>query len=533
MKSDNKNLIKKIHLYFFTIIIFLRKFVISFLAIYDFVYKAVNKEFYDNIFIHTIGITSNKKIHRLILFFKNLYYSRMYFLFEDWMMHENPQKMAHYFGSRTKIKNLEFLLEAFQTNNPIILYSAHIGFHYLPLMCSKITETMIRIGLKRKLVIAGAFYDDYEKLENRLNNYLPVECRLLNLQNPNSIQIMFNELRNNSIINCLLDIDLPNSPKRDIKFLNHFVPRAYGIIELGRLCNSILLPHFVFEEKNSFIIEYQKPVQIYNTSNKNEDILKYLNHTSFVIETKIKELPEQWTLWESLERKPFILDLQLTKNLDLYFYKNYEEKTWPKERIIEISKQYNEWKDSIKDIFHLIENPSFCFFPEKCVTNIKNEFSIKHRGNIIQSWDKILIFTQTLDDNFLHDLHYSFLYAAINMFLKEKQTSIPYWFKQVIINILLNKIPTKDDLVFIKEILNHNGSHYCNLLDKENLLLLDKNYTIICDSLSRFLIDNFTIKQLQKHFSNLYHLHPRSLLKIGKFSKEEIKKQWMEYYAKN
>lgn len=188
--------------------------------------------------------------------------------------------------SKVHVKGQDNLLNAIKSEKGVILVSAHLGnWEYSLLHCSyyfhqKIVLIARRIRLK---ILDRWIY----KLRSSSGNIL--------LDKKGALPAMARTIRKGGMIGLLIDQATTKAEGANVEFFGHKVTATPVVAMLAIRYNCLVLPAFCVREKdNSYTLTYAPPLRFQTTDDLKADITSYTQMLTNMIESMIREYPEQW-----------------------------------------------------------------------------------------------------------------------------------------------------------------------------------------------------------------------------------------------
>ncbi|EDM23220.1 lysophospholipid acyltransferase family protein [Caminibacter mediatlanticus] len=218
----------------------------------------------------------NKSKKDKIKIAKNTYKNFLNF-FEDIIeFKKNPSKL-----DKIKIINEEYILEAINSNRPIILMTAHFGNW-------EISPKLILKKYNKPLAII------MREIENeKINKFFKKirgdeDIKLINKRR-SSREIVKSLLKEKRILGILIDQKTSN---KNAPVVDFFVPTKFNpaISKIAKSTNAIVIPGFCYKKDNSYIVEFKKPREF----KENNTIEEFTKWQAKEIEDMIKKYPSQY-----------------------------------------------------------------------------------------------------------------------------------------------------------------------------------------------------------------------------------------------
>jgi len=204
---------------------------------------------------------------------KNLYKNFLKFFEDAILFDKNPNLL------NIEIKNKVFLEEVLKLNEPIIFVTAHFGnWEILPKYISYQDKRPIAIVMRK---IDHPKIDEFFKKIRGNDNMKIIE--------KNNIKGIIKALKTEKrLVGILIDQYISNKKEPEITFFKKTRFNS-AVSRLSKSLNTIVLPVFIYLEKNKYIIEFKKYRKFENTTI--EEFTKWQANT---IENMIKKYPDQY-----------------------------------------------------------------------------------------------------------------------------------------------------------------------------------------------------------------------------------------------
>jgi len=190
---------------------------------------------------------------------------------------KNPAKYE-----KIKVIGENYLLDAINSNKPIILITGHFGNW-------EITPKFIAKRYKKPLAII------MREIENpKINKFFKrirgnEDIKLIN-KRKSAKEIIKALKKENRITGILIDQYTRN---KEAPIINFFKPTPFNpaVSKLAKATNSIVIPGFCYKKNNQYIIEFKKP----KVFDKEKDTIKsFTEWQANVIKEMIKKYPDQY-----------------------------------------------------------------------------------------------------------------------------------------------------------------------------------------------------------------------------------------------
>ena len=205
---------------------------------------------------------------------KNTYKSFLHF-FEDIIKYnDNPNSI------KIEIKNKTIIEKVLNTNKPIIFMTAHFGnWEILP--------KHIYYKYKKPIAIIAREIED-PKINSFFKNIRSNDNIKIINKKKGAKEIINSIKKEKRIIGILIDHYTKNKNAPTVNFFKKtkFNP---AISKLAKSLNTIVIPTFIYWDKDKYIIEFKEPKSFENTN-----IQQFTQWQATVIEKMIKKYPEQY-----------------------------------------------------------------------------------------------------------------------------------------------------------------------------------------------------------------------------------------------
>jgi len=203
-------------------------------------------------------------------------YKNFAMFFEDTIeFKKNPQKL-----NDIKIINEEFLIEAINSNKPIILMTAHFGNW-------EIAPKVIYLKHKKPMAVI------MREIENpKINKFFKKirgneDIKLINKKG-SSREIIKALVKEKRILGILIDQRSNAKTALKVKF---FIPNTSfnpAVSKLAKATKAIVIPGFSYKKNKEYVIEFKKPKEFEGS------IEEFTQWQADIIEEMIKHYPEQY-----------------------------------------------------------------------------------------------------------------------------------------------------------------------------------------------------------------------------------------------
>jgi KDO2-lipid IV(A) lauroyltransferase len=251
------------------------------------------KKALNNLYIAFGSEKSNEKIQDIChKYFKNLGKGLIEFL-------QLPKLKPYNLNKLVDIEGKENLDNALKKGKGAIILTAHLGNWELT------GASFPLLGYKTSTIVRPEKLNRIDQWVNKRREGTGLKC----IGRGSSIKNALQCLKRNELLGILPDVDT----KVDGVFVDFFGKPAYtprGPVSIAIKTGCDILPAFMIRQKDDrhkLIIE--KPIELKITGNIEEDIRYNTETFTKIIESYIREYPDQWiwthNRWKTQERKPF------------------------------------------------------------------------------------------------------------------------------------------------------------------------------------------------------------------------------------
>ena len=193
----------------------------------------------------------------------------------------NPQAIL----ARCRILHPEILEQALQKKHGLIIFSAHFGnWEWIPL----IMHTYLK-----KYIYSIARPMDNPLIEKKLREFREAMGSKI-IYKQGSLRTIINRLASNEIIFLLID---QNTVMREGIFVDFFAQKASASTSVAQLYlkkNIPVVPAFLHYEGKEIILDCLPEINYSRHDNGKDDLLALTQQMTGLIETQIRNFPEQW-----------------------------------------------------------------------------------------------------------------------------------------------------------------------------------------------------------------------------------------------
>jgi len=208
---------------------------------------------------------------------KNTYKNFLTF-FEDTIEFKKDSKKFE----NIEIKGEKYLIEAINSNKPIIFMTAHFGNW-------EITPKFIYKKYKKPLAVI------MREIENpKINRFFKnirgdEDIKLINKKN-SAKEIVKSLIKEKRILGVLIDQNTNSSTSVKVKFFIENTPFNPAISKLSKSLNAIIIPEFCYKQNDKYIVEFKKP-KIFTEKDTIESFTQWQANE---IEKMIKKYPDEY-----------------------------------------------------------------------------------------------------------------------------------------------------------------------------------------------------------------------------------------------
>lgn len=182
------------------------------------------------------------------------------------------------------IGNAQILDAAVRRGKGIIILTAHFGNWELTGL------TLRERGYRGCVIGRRIYFDKYDAWLNELRRMHDVNV----IYRDESPRKAIKALRDNQIVGIVADQDVDSV---EGVFVNFFGKPAYtpaGPVVLARATGAALIPALMIKEGSRHVLMVEKPLELVDTGNKEQDLVTNTQKWSDVIESYIRKYPDQW-----------------------------------------------------------------------------------------------------------------------------------------------------------------------------------------------------------------------------------------------
>ncbi|MFA6141814.1 MAG: lysophospholipid acyltransferase family protein [Candidatus Omnitrophota bacterium] len=182
------------------------------------------------------------------------------------------------------LKNPEILDSAFSKGKGVIIITAHIGNWEL------MAAGLRLYGYPGVTVGRRIYFHKYDKYLNYLRKTHDVNV----IYRDESPRKILKVLRENRIVGIVADQDVDAVEGVFIDFFGKSAYTPAGPAMIAAVSKASLVPVFIVREGSRHELIVEKPIELTDTGNKEEDLIKNTQKWSNVVESYIRKYPDQW-----------------------------------------------------------------------------------------------------------------------------------------------------------------------------------------------------------------------------------------------
>jgi Kdo2-lipid IVA lauroyltransferase/acyltransferase len=183
-----------------------------------------------------------------------------------------------------EIENPEIAREAFAKGNGIIIITAHIGNWEL------MASTLRLKGYPGVTVGRRIYFDKYDKYLNRLRKIQDVDV----IYRDESPRRILKVLKENRIVGIVADQDVDSVEGVFVSFFGKDAYTPAGPAALAKVSGASLIPTFIVRVDGRHKLVFEEPIELVDTGDRQEDLIANTQKWSDVVESYIRQYPEQW-----------------------------------------------------------------------------------------------------------------------------------------------------------------------------------------------------------------------------------------------
>jgi len=208
---------------------------------------------------------------------KNTYKNFLSFFEDTIEFKKNTKKFEN-----IEIKGEKYLIEALNSNKPIILMTAHFGNW-------EITPKFIYKRYKKPMAVI------MREIENqKINKFFKKirgdeNIKLINKQN-SAKEVVKSLIKEKRILGVLIDQNISSDKAVRVKFFVENTPFNPAVSKLAKSLKAIVIPGFCYKENDKYILEFKKP-KIFT---EKDNIKNFTQWQANEIEDMIKKYPDEY-----------------------------------------------------------------------------------------------------------------------------------------------------------------------------------------------------------------------------------------------
>lgn len=515
----------------------LNKFIAFTLGIYYFI-----SEFFTKFHIYryvSSYFSTNSISHNLFISFKNYYYETLFILHYGQILYGDLKSVKNFIG-KTKYENATYLEEASSQNSPSIIVTAHIGCFFSGLFSD---YSLFDIYRGKEICCLAPKSGQYRKIrmENKIREYNkdkldnPEMFQLVDIQDKKCIFKIINVLKNNGLVICSLDLAYSYTKNIPVQFFNGKVELPVGLIEMGIKYKANVIPGFFCLEKNRYIFKLNKIIKLEDSTKSKDVISEYLSKIAAIIEKKVSEVPEQWTMWKSLnliqminnncKTKAFI-ENNLESKRGLFFLPKNSNDYWDEKWLNEIRNFIPEAYKTANRYIPFTKAPRIIFVHKKRKNKIQKMLDYTKGVNLIPWNESILILNNNKNMPWRDMLALQMINLGIYNYIDHYV--IPEWFiKSVSIGLACQQNP--DNEAFVRFVRGKSFEIVDALIKDDNQMYGTSLLTQITTSFGIFLLKNYQSKDVKNIFIKSKELQSfnKGLKNALNVSQKDILNLWL------
>lgn len=183
-----------------------------------------------------------------------------------------------------RMENAGIVDDSFRAGKGTIILTAHFGNWELLAMALRV-KGYPGVAIGRKI-----YFSKYDEYLNSLRRVHDVNV----IDREESPRAFLRILKSNRIVGILADQDVDSVDGVFVKFFGRSAYTPIGPVALAGVTGASIVPAFMIREgmHHRFVIE--KPIELVNTGNKEEDMVTNTQAWSNVLESNIRKYPELW-----------------------------------------------------------------------------------------------------------------------------------------------------------------------------------------------------------------------------------------------
>ena len=183
-----------------------------------------------------------------------------------------------------EVKGREFIEGAFRLGKGVIIITAHLGNWELMAAAIRLN------GYPGVTVGRRIYFHKYDSFLNRLRKIQDVDV----IYRDESPRKILKVLKDNRIVGIVADQDVDSVEGVFVDFFGRSAYTPAGPAALAKVSGAALVPTFIVRENGRHTLIFEKPIEIADTGNKENDLVENTRRWSAVVESYIRRYPDQW-----------------------------------------------------------------------------------------------------------------------------------------------------------------------------------------------------------------------------------------------
>ncbi|MFH1846377.1 MAG: lysophospholipid acyltransferase family protein [Candidatus Omnitrophota bacterium] len=185
----------------------------------------------------------------------------------------------------TEVSGLDRLDKALESGNGAILMASHFG--NWELMSIYLTLR----GYNGAIIARRIYFHKYDKILNQMRTRFGVKV----IYRDESPKKILNVLKNGQILGMLADQDVDSVSGVFVDFFNRPAYTPSAPVKIAMKTGALLVPAFMIRKKDdTYKLIIEEPIDAGSSDGSAEEIIKYTQAWTAVLEKYVKEYPEQW-----------------------------------------------------------------------------------------------------------------------------------------------------------------------------------------------------------------------------------------------
>ena len=194
------------------------------------------------------------------------------------------QKIKKQLDKKIYAVGFERVDEALKNGKGAIMLSAHFGNWELIPMYSAVK------GYPSNVIARRIYYKKYDEFVTLLRNTTGVNI----IYRDESPKKILKALKNNELLGIIPDQDMDSVNGVFVNFFNQPAYTPTAPVMLAMKIGSPILPCFIIRENSRHKMVIEERLNLVDTGNPQEDIVKNTQNWSSIVESYIRKYPEQW-----------------------------------------------------------------------------------------------------------------------------------------------------------------------------------------------------------------------------------------------